>query len=73
MEAQSALIGADGAVELHTVTQVHLHLTLVIHPRHAERDDPLRLHDTLDNLGLLKLGMLVIHIFDGFQHFPYSL
>ena len=30
MEAQTALVGPDGAVELDTVAVVHLNLTLVV-------------------------------------------
>ena len=68
MEAQATLVGANGTVELDTVAQVHLHLALVVHPGHAERDDALRLDDALYNLGLLKLGVLVVDILDGLQH-----
>ena len=62
MEAQSALVRADGAVELHAIANVHLHLALVVNPRHAERGDALWLHDALDNLGFFKLGMLVVDV-----------
>ena len=40
MEPQAALVGADGAVELHAVAAVHLHLALIVHPGHAEKDRP---------------------------------
>ncbi len=42
MEAQTALVGADGAVELDTVAVVHLNLTLVVHPGNPEQDGALR-------------------------------
>ena len=42
MQAQAALIRADGAGKLHAERVVDLHLTLVIHPRHAEKDLALR-------------------------------
>ena len=64
METQTALVGTDGAVKLHTVTEVHLHLAFVIYPGHTESDDALGLYDALDNLGFLKFGMLIIHILD---------
>ena len=47
MEPQAALIGADGAVELHPVAVVYLNLALVIHPGNTEHDDPLRGDETL--------------------------
>ena len=42
MQAQAALIRADGAGKLHAERVVDLHLALVIHPRHAEKDLALR-------------------------------
>ena len=41
MESQTALVGTDGAVELHTVAVVYLNLTFVVHPGHPEEDGPL--------------------------------
>ena len=73
MESQSALIGADGTVELDAVAQVHLYLALVVNPGYAERDDALRFHDALDNFRLLELRMLVIDILNRLQHFTYCL
>ena len=73
VEAQTALVGADGAIKLHAVAQVHLHLALIVDPGHTERDDPLGLHDTLDNLGLLELGMLVVDVLNRLQHLSYCL
>ena len=48
METQSALIRADGTVELYPVTQVDLNLSLVVHPRNSEHNDAFRLHQSLD-------------------------
>ena len=73
MEAQTALIRTDSTVELHTVTDVHLHLALVVHPRYTEGDDTLRFHDALHNFCLFKFRMLVVHVLNRFQHFAYSL
>ena len=64
MESQSTLVGADGRVELHAVAQVHMHLTLVVGPRHTERDDAFWLHQPLNQLRLLEFGMLVVDVFD---------
>ena len=41
MEAQTALVGSDGAVELDAIAVVHLNLTLVVHPRNPEQDGTL--------------------------------
>ncbi len=62
VEAQAALVGADGAVELYAVTDVDLHLALVVNPGHAESGDALGFYDTLHNLGFLKLGVLVVNV-----------
>ena len=73
MEAQAALVGADGAVELHAVAAVYLHLTGIVHPRHTEGDDALRLHQALDQTGLLVLGVLFHNGLDALQHLAHSL
>ena len=73
MEAQAALVGADGAVELHAVAAVHLHLTGIVHPRHTEGDDALRLHQALDQTSLLVLGVLFHNGLDALQHLAHSL
>ena len=65
MEAQTALVRADGTVVLHTITDINVYLTLVVCPRYTEGDDALGFHQTLDELGTLKLGMLVVDILNG--------
>ena len=62
METQSSLVGADGAVELHPIADVDMDFSFVIYPGYTEGDDTFGLHDALDNLCLLKLGMLVVYI-----------
>ena len=57
VEAQAALVGADGGVELHAVAAVDLDLALVVDPRHAEHDHALGLDDALEKRGLLVLGV----------------
>ena len=47
MEAQTALIGADGAVELNAVAAVCVNLAVVISPRYAENSCSLRLNSSL--------------------------
>ena len=73
METQTALVRADGAIKLNTVTNVDLHFALVVDPGHTESDDSFWLYDALNNLGLLELRMLVVHIFNRFQYFTYCL
>ena len=40
MKAETALVGTQGRVELHTVSSIDLHLSLVVLPDHSELDDP---------------------------------
>ena len=62
MEAQATLVGANGAIELHTVADIYLHFALVVHPGHSEGDDTLGLYNALYDFCFLKLGMTVIDI-----------
>ena len=73
MEAQAALVGADGGVELAAVAAVHLDLALVVHPGHAEADHPVRLHQTLQNAVFLQLRVLLHIGLQGVEHFINSL
>ena len=68
MEAQPALVGADGTVELDAEAAVDLHLALVVHPRHAEHHHALRLGQTLEKASLLKLGIGLDHRAQGVEH-----
>ena len=68
MQAQAALVGADGGVELDAVAAVDLDLALVVHPRHAEDNDALGLHQALQQAGLLVLGVCVQRGLQGSQH-----
>src|SRR5664280_78043 len=58
MEAQAALVGADGAVHLDAEAAVDLDLALVVHPRDAEHDHALRLGDALEDLRVAILRVL---------------
>ena len=73
MEAQAALVGADGGVVLHAVAAVDLYVAVVIHPGDTELNDALGLHKALQQRVLLPLGMLVDHEFQRFEHFPHGL
>ena len=68
MQAQAALVGADGAVELHAEAAVHLDLAVIVDPRHAEHDDALGLDDALEQRGLLVLGMGLDDRLEGLEH-----
>ena len=57
VEPQTALVGADGRVELHTVAAVDLYLTGIVHPRHTEHNHALGLDQALNQTGLLILRM----------------
>ena len=57
MKSEAALVRADGAVHLDAETAVDLDLALVVHPRHAEHDDPFGLEDPLHDLRLPILGI----------------
>ena len=74
MEPQTALVGADGAVELHTIAVVHLNLSLVVHPGNTEHDDPLRGDETLQK-GVLPVVVLIFFNDDPqrFQDLRYGL
>src|SRR5690606_33120789 len=58
VEAQSALVGAESAVELDAEAAVDVDLAAVVDPRHAEDDLALRLADAVDQLVLEVLRML---------------
>ncbi len=49
VEAETALVGTDGRVELDAETAIDLDLAAVVHPRHAEHEDPLRLDDAFED------------------------
>ena len=69
MQAQAALVGADGAVVLHAVAAVDLRAALVVHPGHAEHDDPLRLHETVQQARLFIFRVLVEDGREALQNF----
>ena len=62
METQATLVRANGAVELHAITDVYVHLAFVVYPRHTESQHALWLYDALDDLCLFKFRMLVVYI-----------
>ena len=73
MEAQAALVGAYGAVELHPVAGIGLDFPPVIHPGDTEGEDAVGLDHPLHYPGLLEFRMLVVDILYGFQYLLYRL
>ncbi len=73
MEPQPALVRADGAVHFYAVAPVDVHVALVVHPRHAEEDDPFRLHNALKDAGAAVFRIAVQNGFDGFRNLAHGL
>ena len=74
MEAQTALVGSDSAVELHSEARVDLDLSLIIHPRYPEDDLPLRIRQSFQKSIFTEL--LLVRFHDNaqrFQNFFYRL
>ena len=59
MEAQAALVGADGAVELYAVAYVDVYLAFVVSPWYPERDNALWLDKPLYQFCLFKFWMFL--------------
>ena len=59
VEPQAALVGADGAVELHPEAPVDVDLALIVLPGHPELDDPLRLYQAVHHAfrDILRAGL----------------
>ena len=69
MEAQAALVGAYGAVELNAVAGVDMNLTVVIGPRNAEDDLSLGCYKTLEKSALAVLLLICLNDgAEGFEH-----
>jgi hypothetical protein len=73
VEADAALVGPERRVELHAEAAVDLHLAVVVDPRHAEDDLPLRLADALDERVFRIVRMFRHDPPETFQHLPHRL
>ena len=73
MEAQTALVWTDSAVELYAVSYVDMYFALVVNPWNTERNDALRLYKTFYELCFLKFWMLVVNVLYRKEDFPYGL
>ena len=58
MEAESALVGADGAIHLDAEAAVDLNVAEIVKPRHTEHEDALGLDNPFEQARGLILGML---------------
>ena len=66
-KAQTSLVGAYGAVELHAEAAVDVDVTCVVYPGNAELYHALGLDKALKQAGLLILGMLIDNSLKGFE------
>ena len=74
MQSQAALVGADGAVELHAVAGVDVSLTVVVYPGHSEFDLSFGVDKPLEQ-GVASVFLLVSvhHDSQRIEHFSDSL
>ena len=70
MEPQTALVRADGAVELDAEAAVDVDVALIILPGHTELDDALRLHQAVHDALFDILGAGFHHGDQGGQDLP---
>src|SRR5208283_5104069 len=73
MEAQAALVGADGAVHLDAEAAIDLDVALVVKPRHAEHKDALGFHNPLQDPGRNVFRMSLENEAQRVEHFLYRL
>ena len=58
MQTKSSLVRSNGIVELYAETSVDLHLSLIIHPWHAEHELTVGFRDSLQN-GIFLIKLLI--------------
>ena len=73
MEAQAALVGADGAVHLDAEAAIDLDVALVVKPGDAEHEDALGFGDALKNPRRDVFRMSLQHEAQRVDHFLYGL
>src|SRR5437773_12176538 len=59
MKTQSAFVGADRAVHLNPEPAIDMKIALIVSPRNAKHDHPLRLDDALQYFLVPIFGMLL--------------
>ena len=73
VEAQAALVGADGGVVLHAVAPVDPGLAAVVHPGDAELNHTFRLHKALQQADGFPFGVLVHNQLQRFKNLLHCL
>ena len=73
MEPDATLVRANGHAVLNAVAPVDLHAAVVVHPRHAEHDDALGLHQALQQAVLGVAGVFFNEGPQAFHHLGDSL
>ena len=73
LEPQSALVGADGSVELAAVADVGMPGAVVRHPHHTEGEHPLRLYHPVQKVCFFILRMLFDHRLQGREDLLHGL
>ena len=73
VEAQTALVGTDGAVHLYPEAPVYKDFAGVVLPRNPEHDHPVRFHQSFQYLGATIFRMKVQKRFDGPKYFSCGL
>ena len=73
METDTAFIGTDYVVMLHTVTHVGLNLAFIVHPSDAELINAIRKYKRRSNqISFFELRVFVVLLFDRTENFFYS-
>ena len=73
VETQTALVGADGVVELYAVSDIGLYFAFVVDPYDFERKDPVGLDDAFRDAVGFEFRMLVVGALHGHQNLAYGL
>ncbi len=67
-EAQTALVRANGRIELDAVGSVDLNLPLIVYPGNPKQNGALRFHQAADDILLFNAGILLHHGDQRFQN-----
>ena len=69
MEANTAFVRTDCAVELNTITAVNVDFTGIVCPRYTEHNNSFRLNNAFENCILLDFRHLFYYRFKSFKNF----
>ena len=73
MEAKTAFVRPNSAVELYTPATVNLNFTFIVYPGNTESDLAFWFYDTTKDVSFFKFRVSFYYTFDGFENFFYSL